>query len=303
MARTKTLKPSIIKTRAQSRTTTASAGRTTGTTNDPFPHVGNTGRTIDVPLVPVDDLFAGRPTTGALKDPPAPRDSADDAKKPAAKPKPKGRPKKVVAPKAPRNPRADANELVDPMANIHFGDDATRIVTAGGGLARAGGNDPVLANPEQEPEPLDEPQPKKTRRAVDRRRANRANRAGHGDNDDDEDSYSTVGTGTGGYGNGGNGGGDDDDYDDFDPDADSLADSKGVPEAPGVYAPIIIGDTPEERVFSMYLSGPPFHCTNTARKVLHFQHFKTWHDVRIKSHDDIVKSFAAMSKYDTAVPV
>ena len=57
-----------------------------------------------------------------------------------------------------------------------------------------------------------------------------------------------------------------------DPDADSVADSQGVPEAPGVYAPIIIGDTPEERGFSMYLSGPPFNCTNTARKVLHFQH-------------------------------
>jgi len=72
--------------------------------------------------------------------------------------------------------------------------------------------------------------------------------------DDDEDSYSTtVGTGTGGYGNGGNGGGDDDDYDDSNPDADSIADSQGVPEAPGVYTPIIIGDTPEERSFSMYL--------------------------------------------------
>jgi len=70
-----------------------------------------------------------------------------------------------------------------------------------------------------------------------------------------------------------------------------------------VYAPIIIGDTPEERGFSMYLSGPPFKCTNTARRVLHYQHFKTWHDVRIKSHDDIVKSFAIMSKYETAVPI
>jgi len=71
-----------------------------------------------------------------------------------------------------------------------------------------------------------------------------------------------------------------------------------------VYAPLIIGDTPEERGFSMYLSGPPpFKCTNTARRVLHYQHFKTWHDVRIKSHDDIVKSFAVMSKYETAVPI
>ena len=265
-------------------------------------------------------LFAGRPKTGTLKaTPPAvptglkpaplPRDSDSDSgvKKPAAKPKPKGRPKKI-APKTtrkPRKPRTDpADDLVDPMANIHFGDGATGVVTAGG-IARAGGKDPVLAdmdysNPEhpEDSEQPDKPQPKKTRRTT---RAHRAHRAGHGDDDDDEDSYSTVGSRTGGYGNGGNGGGNDDDYDDFDPDADSIADSQGVPEAPGVYAPIIIGDTPEERGFSMYLSGPPFNCTNTARKVLHFQHFKTWHDVRLKSHDDIVKSFAAsMSKYDTA---
>ena len=276
MARTKTLKPSIIKTRSQSRTDSrtiapAPVAVPTGHT------AGTIDRTINVALTPVvtttapeDDLFAGRPTTGTLKDPPpavlpttgmnpVPRDRDsinldDDAKKPAAKPKGR-RPK---ATRKPRKPRTDpADDLVDPMANIHFGDDATGVVTAGGGLARAGGNDPVLANPEQEP--LDEPQPKKTRRAVDRRRASRANRAGHGDDDDDEDSYSTVGTGTGGYGNGGNGGGDDDDYDDSDPDADSIADSQGVPEAPGVYAPIIIGDTPEERGFSMYLSGPPLH--------------------------------------------
>ena len=32
-----------------------------------------------------------------------------------------------------------------------------------------------------------------------------------------------------------------------DPDADSIADSQGVPEAPGVYAPIIIGDTPDRK--------------------------------------------------------
>jgi len=231
-------------------------------------------------------------------------DSDDDdanKNKPAAKPTPKPTPKpKGRKPRKPRN--VNANEIVDPMANIHVGDDATGVATAGGGIARAGGNDPVLTNPEQEPEQLDEPQPKKTRRAVSR--ASRAHRAGHSDDDDDEDSYSTVGTGTGGYGNGGNGGGDDDGYNDPDPDADSIEDSQGVPEAPGVYAPIIIGNTPEEqRSFSMYLSGPPFNCTNTARRVLHFQHFKTWHDVRIKSHDDIVKSFAAMSKYDTAVPV
>ena len=70
-----------------------------------------------------------------------------DVKKPAAKPT-KGRPKKV-APKArkPRKsrtvPAVNANELVDPMANIHFGDDAIGVVTAGGGIARAGGYDPA----------------------------------------------------------------------------------------------------------------------------------------------------------------
>ena len=261
MALTKT--SSIIKTRAQSRTEarTGTKVRTNDDTIAPAPPA--TGRTIgptntvvtttDPVATPVtDDLFAGRPKTGALKDPPpvavpvstgkqVPRDSDsdDDAnKKPAAKPtkpKPKGRPKKV-APKATRKPRkpcttVDPNELVDPMANIHVGD-ATGVVTAGG-LARAGGYDPVLANPEQDPE-QPEPQPKKTRRAVDRSRASRANCAGHGNDDDDEDSYDPVGTGTtGGYGNGGNGGGDDDDYDDFDPDADSIVDSQGVPEAPG----------------------------------------------------------------------
>jgi len=182
MARTKT--SSIIKTRSQSRTgartgmndrtidsaapvsvaprTTAPApvaiGRTIGG--------GTNDRTINVaptPVVttnPVDDLFAGRPTTGALKDPPAPRDSDNDAKKPAAKPKPKP---KTVAPTATRKPRKPrkqdpADDLVDPMANIHVG-----VVTAGG-LARAGGYDPVLANPEQfEPE-QPEPQPKKKTR-------------------------------------------------------------------------------------------------------------------------------------------
>ena len=78
----------------------ATGGRTTGTTNDPVA-VATTHDPVPV------DLFAGRPTTGALKDPPpVPRDS-NDAKKPAAKPtkpKPKGRPKKVVAPHQRRQP-------------------------------------------------------------------------------------------------------------------------------------------------------------------------------------------------------
>jgi len=172
MAFTKTLKPSkttssIIKTRSQSRI--ARTGTNVRTNDD----------TIGIPVVtttdPVD-LFAGRPTTGALKDPPpavpAPRDrdsdpDSDANTKPAAKP---SRPKKV-APKATRKPRKPRNkdpadDLVDPMANIHVGD-ATGVVTAGGGIARAGGYDPVLANPEQlEPE-QPEPQPKKkTRRTT-----------------------------------------------------------------------------------------------------------------------------------------
>jgi len=190
MALTKT--SSIIKTRSQSRTDSrtiapapapvavATGGRTTGTNDrtidsvNPVAATATTGRTTgtnltidtDVAPAPVDDLFAGRPTTGALKDPPAPRDrDSDDAKKPAAKPKPKGRPKKVVAPKTrkPRKPRTDpADDLVDPMSRVHVGD--------AGGLARASGSDPVLAdmdysNPEQDPEqPDDEPQPKKKTR-------------------------------------------------------------------------------------------------------------------------------------------
>ena len=186
MALTKT---SIIKTRAQTRTE-ARTGTHVCTNDDTIaPAPVPTGRTIkgttNVAPAPAD-LFANRPKTGALKDPPVPRDRAldsdsdADAKKPAAKPKPKGRPKKVVAPKAttrkPCKPRVDANELVDPMSRVHV-DDATGVVTAGGisraggGLARAGGNDPVLAdpvlaNPEQLKPEQPEPQPKKTRRTT-----------------------------------------------------------------------------------------------------------------------------------------
>ena len=188
MALTKTLKPSkttttsIIKTRAQSRTagTTACTGRNDRTIDSVDPVAITTGRTIDVAAPAPADLFANRPKTGALKDPPVPRDRAldsdsdADAKKPAAKPKPKGRPKKVVAPKAttrkPCKPRVDANELVDPMSRVQV-HDATGVVTASGGLARAGGNDPVLAdpvlaNPEQLKPEQPEPQPKKTRRTT-----------------------------------------------------------------------------------------------------------------------------------------
>ena len=197
MALTKT---SIIKTRSQSRTGTkartpvavATGRRTTGTnvrTNDRTidTHAApTTGRTIDsvapAPVVHTTDLFANRPKTGALKDPPVPRDrdshrdSDDNAKKPAAKPKGQG-PKATT--RKPHKPRTDpADGLVDPMSRVH--------VTAGG-IARAGGNDPVLANPEhRDPEQSAEPQPKKkTRRTT---RASRAHRAGHGDDDDDEDS-------------------------------------------------------------------------------------------------------------------
>ena len=163
MARTKT--SSIIKTRSQSRTGTkahttdpaapvaVATGRTTGTndrTNDDTIQPVAVVTTTDVAPAPA----AGRttlkapspavPNTG-LK--PAPRDrgsdSDDDAnKKPAAKPT-KGRPKKVVA----RKPRTDpAEDLVDPMSRVQV-HDATGVVTAGG-IARAGGNDPVLADPD-----------------------------------------------------------------------------------------------------------------------------------------------------------
>ena len=109
MALTKT---SIIKTRSQSHRTgtndrtidsaapvavaVAVAARTTGGRT-----IAGTKEPTDVAPVPVatttdpvpvtdDLLFAGRPKTGALKDPPPvprDRDSDADAKKPAAKPK------------------------------------------------------------------------------------------------------------------------------------------------------------------------------------------------------------------------
>ena len=169
MALTKT---SIIKTRSQSRTGPTPRTGTNVRTNDdtiaPAPvAVGTTGRTIDVapvavvttndPVPVTDDLFARRPKTGAPKDPPpavpAPRDRDSDPDSDAKKPAAKGRPKKVVAPTAapktrkPRKPRTvDANELVDPMSRVQV-HDATGVVTAGG-IARAGGNDPVLADPD-----------------------------------------------------------------------------------------------------------------------------------------------------------
>ena len=286
MALTKTTKPSIIKTRAQARTE-ARTGPTVRTKDDTTAPVAvatggrTTGRTIgptDVAPVPVDDLFAGRPNTGALKDPPpvpvpvltgtkqAPRDrDSDDAKKPTAKPKSKGRPKKVVAPKATRKPRVDANELVDPMSRVQV-HDATGVVTAGGisraggGLARAGGNDPVLA------------------RLVD------------------------VPDGNGGGGGGGSGGGSESSEassqtgsgndESHHSDADSIADEDdGNPavipfEVPGA-PPVIIGRTPAEQRFSQYLAGPPFDCTDKARRVLYFQQFKSWDAVRDKVPEDL----------------
>ena len=155
MALTKTTKKtsSIIKTRSQSRTGTTPRTGTNVRTNDdtiaPAP-APTTGRTIDAdvapaPVVtttdpaPVDDLFAGCPTTGTLKDPPpvavpvstgkhVPRDrdsdSDDDTKKPAAKPKGR-RPK---ATRKPRKPRTDpADDLVDPMSRVHVGDACGRL--------------------------------------------------------------------------------------------------------------------------------------------------------------------------------
>jgi len=159
MARTKT--SSIIKTRSQSRTGTTAPTGTNVRTNDAIAPA-TTERTIDSvdPVIvtttdpaPVD-LFAGRPKTGTLKDPPpvpttgmnpVPRDRVSDsdpgAKKPAAKPK--GRRPEARKPRKPRT-QDPADDLVDPMANIHVGD-ATGVVTAGG-IARAGGTDPVLAD-------------------------------------------------------------------------------------------------------------------------------------------------------------
>ena len=146
MALTKT---SIIKTRAQARTEarTGTNVRTNDDTIAPAPVAVATGRTTgrtigptDVAPVPVDDLlFAGRPKTGTLKDPPpvavpvstgkhVPRDrdsdSDDDTKKPAAKPKGR-RPK---ATRKPRKPRTDpADDLVDPMSRVHVGDACGRL--------------------------------------------------------------------------------------------------------------------------------------------------------------------------------
>ena len=149
MALTKT--SSIIKTRAQSRTeartgtkahtnddTIAPAtGRTIGPTNVAPVPVVTTTNPVATPVT--DNLFAGRPKTGALKDPPpvavpvstgkhVPRDrdsdSDDDTKKPAAKPKGR-RPK---ATRKPRKPRTDpADDLVDPMSRVHVGDACGRL--------------------------------------------------------------------------------------------------------------------------------------------------------------------------------
>jgi len=84
MARTKTTKTSIIKTRSQSRTGTnvrtnddtiapAPAGRTIDllTLKNPPPAVVTTNERTTDPVLVTDDLFAGRPKTGALKDPPS----------------------------------------------------------------------------------------------------------------------------------------------------------------------------------------------------------------------------------------
>ena len=140
MAHTNT--SSIIKTRSQSRTIAPApapvvTGRTTGTNKRTIDLVNPVVTTTDP--APVDDLFAGCPTTGTLKDPPpvavpvstgkhVPRDrdsdSDDDTKKPAAKPKGR-RPK---ATRKPRKPRTDpADDLVDPMSRVHVGDACGRL--------------------------------------------------------------------------------------------------------------------------------------------------------------------------------
>jgi len=137
-----------------------------------------------------------------------------------------------------------------------------------GELARAGGNDPVLA------------------RLVD------------------------VPDGNGGGGGGGSGGGSQSSQNSFQTgsgndeshhsDADSIADEDNgnpvvVPfEVPGA-PPVIIGRTPAEQRFSQFLAGPPFDCTDKARRVLYFQQFKSWDAVRDKVPEDLPKLFSIMT--------
>jgi len=64
-------------------------------------------------------------------------------------------------------------------------------------------------------------------------------------------------------------------------------------EVPGV-PPVIIGRTPAEQRFSQYLAGPPFDCTDKARRVLYFQQFKSWEAVRDKVPEDLPKLFSIM---------
>jgi len=129
-----------------------------------------------------------------------------------------------------------------------------------GGLARAGGNDPVLARLVDDPD-------------------GNGDGGGGGSGGGSESSEATSQEGSG----------NDESHHN---DADSIADEDdGNPavipfEVPGA-PPVIIGRTPAEQRFSQYLAGPPFDCTDKARRVLYFQQFKSWDAVRDKVPDDL----------------
>jgi len=140
-------------------------------------------------------------------------------------------------------PRTNASRKQPPP------DPADDDANPAGGLARAGGKDPVLARLDKEP--------------------GSGGGSGDGGSDGSQDSSQT-------------GSGNDESHHS---DANSIADEDdGNPavipfEVPGA-PPVIIGRTPAEQRFSQYLAGPPFDCTDKARRVLYFQQFKSWDAVR-----------------------
>jgi len=147
-------------------------------------------------------------------------------------------------------PRTNASRKQPPP------DPADDDANPAGGLARAGGKDPVLARLDKEP--------------------GSGGGSGDGGSDGSQDSSQT-------------GSGNDESHHS---DANSIADEDdGNPavipfEVPGA-PPVIIGRTPAEQRFSQYLAGPPFDCTDKARRVLYFQQFKSWDAVRDKVPEDL----------------
>jgi len=157
--------------------------------------------------------------------------------------------------------------------------------TPPGGLARAGGKDPVLARVEVDPG-IEAP----------------GNNGGDGNAGDGGDGNGGDGE-DGGGGDGGNNSPDDEGSDDeysyhTDEESDEEEDYDNpvvLPyELPGA-PPALIGRTPAERRFSQYLAGPPFDCTVQARRVLYFQQFKSWDAVRDKAPEDLPKLFSTMT--------